>query len=76
MFGPGGPKIRQLAPWVSHASPTASALSHTLHEGINAIVRERLVSKGYTNAEKSLAANCRPGDVVAFHRPYKRLGVD
>ena len=29
-----------------------------------------------TNAEKSLAANYRPGDVVAFHRPYKRLGVD
>ena len=68
------------------------APSHTLREGINAIVRERLVrdrtvhgpamqgerlvSKGYTNAEKSLAANYRPGDVVAFHRPYKRLGVE
>ena len=36
---------------------------------------EGLVSKGYTNAEKSLAVNYRPGDVVAFHRPYKRLGV-
>ena len=25
---------------------------------------------------KSLAANYAPGDVVAFHRPYKRLGVE
>ena len=68
------------------------APSHALRQGINAIVRERLVrdgavhgpamqgerlvSKGYTRAEKSLAANYRPGDVVAFHRPYKRLGVE
>ena len=37
---------------------------------------ERLVSRGYTNAEKSLAANYAPGDLVAFHRRYKRLGVD
>ena len=67
------------------------APSHAIREDINAIVRERLVrdgtvhgpavtaerlvSKGYTNAEKSLAANYAPGDVVAFHRPYKRLGV-
>ena len=28
------------------------APSHTLREDMNAIVRERLVSKGYTNAEK------------------------
>ena len=68
------------------------APSHALRERINAIVRERLVrdgaikgpamnserlvSRGYTNAEKSLAANYASGDVVAFHRPYKRLGVD
>ncbi len=68
------------------------APSHALREGINAIVRERLVrdgtvhgpamnterlvSRGYTNAEKTLAANYRPGDVVTFHRPYKRLGVE
>ena len=68
------------------------APSHKLREGINEIVRERLVrdgvvhgpamaserlvSKGYTNAEKSLAANYAAGDVVAFHRPYKRLGVE
>ncbi|MDE0343006.1 MAG: AAA family ATPase, partial [Deltaproteobacteria bacterium] len=68
------------------------APSHALREKINAIVRERLirdgsidgpaatgerlVSRGYTNAEKALAANYAPGDVVAFHRRYKRLGVD
>ena len=68
------------------------APSHALREDINAIVRERLIrdgaihgpamnterliSRGYTNAEKTLAANYAPGDVVAFHRPYKRLGVD
>ena len=67
------------------------APSHRIREKINAIVRERLirdgvvqgpaikserlVSRGYTRAEKSLAANYVPGDVVAFHRPYKRLGV-
>ena len=37
---------------------------------------ERLVSKGYTNAEKAVGSNYAPGDVVAFHRPYKRLGVE
>ena len=68
------------------------APSHALRERINAIVRERLirdgtvhgpalngerlVSRGYTNAEKALAANYRAGDIVAFHRPYKRLGVE
>ena len=68
------------------------APSHALREKTNAIVRERLirdgvidgpaidgerlVSRGYTNAEKALAANYVPGDVVAFHRRYKRLGVD
>ncbi len=67
------------------------APSHELREGINRHIRERLVregriagpametarlvSKGYTDAEKSLAANYAPGDVVAFHRSYKRIGV-
>ena len=37
---------------------------------------ERLVSKGYTNAEKALAGNYARGDVVAFYRPYKRIGVE
>ena len=68
------------------------APSHALREGINGIVRERLTrdgvvhgpameterlaSRGYTNAEKALARNYMPGDVVGFHRPYKRLGVE
>ncbi len=68
------------------------APSHDLRRKINAHIRERLaregsidgpafrcerlVSRGYTNPEKSLAANYAPGDVVAFHRPYKRLGVE
>ena len=67
------------------------APSHALREAINDIIRERLirdgaiagpameterlVSLGYTNAEKALAANYVPGDVVAFHRACKRLGV-
>ena len=68
------------------------APSHALREGINDIIRERLVhdgavhgpavkaerlvSMGYTSAEKTLAANYAAGDVVAFHRPYKRIGVE
>ena len=68
------------------------APSPALREGINEIVRERLtrdgvvhgpamtterlVSRGYTNAEKALARNYMAGDVVGFHRPYKRLGVE
>ena len=68
------------------------APSHEMREGINAHIRERLareeriagpvlqaqrlVSRGYTNAEKALASNYAPGDVVAFHRSYKRLGVE
>ena len=68
------------------------APSHELRQAINGHIRERLaregrlhgstmeterlVSKGYTNAEKALAGNYAKGDVVAFHRPYKRLGVE
>ena len=67
------------------------APSHVLRVDINAHIRERLahegvirgrtyqgerlVSRGYTRAEKGLADNYISGDVVAFHRPYKRLGV-
>ncbi len=67
------------------------APSHELRQTVNGHIRERLaregrihgpalrtdrlVSKGYTNAEKALAGNYAPGDVVAFHRPYKRVGV-
>ena len=35
-----------------------------------------MVSKGYTDAEKALSSNYAAGDVVAFHRPYRRLGVE
>ena len=68
------------------------APSHELRQAINGHIRERLaregrihglameserlVSMGYTNAEKALAANYGPGDVVAFHRPYRRIGVE
>ena len=68
------------------------APSHELRQAINVHIRERLardgaihgpaldterlVSYGYTNAEKLLAANYAIGDVVAFHRAYKSLGVE
>ena len=68
------------------------APSHVLRERINEHVRERLVreggmrgpamqserlvSRGYTRAEKALAGNYSPGDVVAFHRSYKRIDVE
>ena len=74
------------------ANTGVMAPSHELRQQINGHIRERLaregrlrgapmeserlVSKGYTNAEKALAANYGPGDVVAFHRPYKRIGVE
>ena len=67
------------------------APSHELRQEINGHIRERLaregrihgpvmesqrlVSWGYTNAEKALAGHYAVGDVVAFHRPYKRIGV-
>ena len=68
------------------------APSHALRQDINEIVRERLVrdgvvhgpalmgerlvSRGYTNAEKTLVTNYSLGDVVAFYRSYKRIGVE
>ena len=68
------------------------APSHALRRAINEHIRDRLardgvihgprfegvrlVSYGYTSAERSLATSYVPGDVVAFHRPYKRLGVE
>ena len=74
------------------ANTGVMAPSHDLRQRINFHIRERLaregrihgsameserlVSRGYTNAEKALAANYGPGDVVAFHRPYKRIGVE
>ena len=79
-----------LAPQAREATGVM-APSHELRQAINGHIRERLardgtihgpalkserlVSRGYTDAEKALAANYASGDVVAFHRPYKRLGV-
>ena len=76
----------------ARANAGLMAPSHAIRERINEIVRERLVrdgtvhgpamnrerlvSRGYTDAEKTLSSNYAPGDVVAFHRPYKRLGVE
>ena len=76
----------------ARANTGVMAPSHELRQAINGHIRERLdregrihgpameserlVSRGYTNAEKALAANYGPGDVVAFHRPYKRIGVE
>ena len=67
------------------------APSHALRREINGHIRERLardrvirgpafegerlVGHGYTNAEKAVAANYAPGDVVAFHCDYRSLGV-
>ena len=67
------------------------APSHALRTAINGHIRERLardgairgpafeaerlVSHGYTSAEKTVAGNYSPGDVVAFHRDYTSLGV-
>ena len=67
------------------------APSHALRTEINSHIRERLardgvirgpafeaerlVSRGYTSAEKMVAGNYSSGDVVAFHRDYKSLGV-
>ena len=68
------------------------APSHELRRAINGHIRERLaregrihgpsmdserlVSAGYTNAEKAIAGNYAAGDVVAFHRAYRRIGVE
>ena len=81
----------QLSPGIRERTGVM-APSHALREQINEHVRERLVreggirgpamaserlvSKGYTRAEKALAGNYSPGDVVAFHRSYKRIGVE
>ena len=68
------------------------APSHAMRQTVNGHIRERLgregvihgpalegerlVSRGYTTAEKMQAANYAPGDVVAFHRAYRSLGVE
>ncbi len=76
----------------ARANTGVMAPSHELRHAINGHIRERLaregrihgpameaerlVSMGYTNAEKALAANYGAGNVVAFHRPYRRIGVE
>ena len=76
----------------ARANTGVMAPSHELRQQINGHIRERLAREGrihgpamaserlvsmdYTNAEKALAANYGVGDVVAFHRPYKRIGVE
>ncbi|MDD9993020.1 MAG: relaxase domain-containing protein, partial [Rhodospirillales bacterium] len=66
------------------------APSHVMRQTVNGHIRERLaregvihgpalegqrlVSRGYTTAEKMQGANYAPGDVVAFHRAYRSLG--
>ena len=76
----------------ARANTGVMAPSHELRQAINGHIRERLaregrihgpameserlVSMGYTNAEKALAANYTAGNLVAFHRPYKRIGVE
>ena len=76
----------------ARANTGLMAPSQAIRERINEIVRERLVrdgtvhgpamtserlvAKGYTNAEKTLSSNYARDDIVAFHRPYKRLGVE
>ena len=66
--------------------------SHKLRLAINDAIRERLeregkikgpalesgrlVSYGYTNAQKALSSNYSRDDVVVFHRPYQRIGVE
>ena len=68
------------------------APSHALRRSINGHIRDRLardgalrgpaleidrlVSRGYTTAEKSLAAHYAPGDMVGFQRDYRSLGVE
>ena len=68
------------------------APSHELRRAVNERIRERLaregrvrgpahdgerlVSQGFTDAEKAVAGNYRPGDVVVFHRAHKRLGAE
>ncbi len=68
------------------------APSHRLRQQINGYIRQRLVregavrgpgtrigrlvSRGYTRAEMTVAGNYSAGDTVSFHRPYKSLGVE
>ena len=68
------------------------APSHSLRVAVNQHIRERLagegrihgpafkgerlVSQGFTNAQKSIANNYQRDNIVVFHRPYKRIDVE
>ncbi|MCY4058902.1 MAG: AAA family ATPase, partial [Gammaproteobacteria bacterium] len=74
------------------ASTGAVAPTRALRDAINDIIRaqlvgegavagparpgEKLVSRGLTRAQMTVAANYAPGDTVIFNRPYKTLGVE
>ncbi len=90
LAGAAAARWLKLSPW-ERDNTGLMAPSHALRREINGHIRERLacegvirspvmqgerlVSHGYTNAEKMVAANYAPGDVVAFHRDYRSLGV-
>lgn len=57
----------------ARASPARDAREGRLRGP--ALEIERLVSKDYTHAEKSLASSYAAGDVVAFRAPDKGLGI-
>ena len=65
-------------------SPLTEAVTHcsiTRIQEKSATLRQSLCTAKslkvvHTSAEKALASNYAVGDVVAFHRPYKRLGVE
>ena len=68
------------------------APSHSLRVAVNQHIRERLagegrihgpafkgerlVSQGFSNAQKSIANNYQRDNIVVFHRPYKRIDVE
>ena len=63
----------------SISSPVAGIRERLAREGRIAglaLTIQRLVSRGYTRAEMTIAEDYSPGDVVAFHRGYKRIGVE
>ena len=73
------------------ASTGVTAPTRVLRDDINETIRtqlvaegaitglalrgERLVSRGLTRAQMTVASNYAPGDTVIFNRPYKTLGV-
>lgn len=52
-----------------------SADRRAIYAPISTMESERLASKGRTYTEKALAGNYAVGDVVAFRRTYRCIGV-